>query len=123
MKTRIEIPLCIVIPAKDEPPLHVFLQSEEDGRGRLTLAHGHRAWTASWDDLDMDFLTFLRKSTHEYLAARLLPPNAPQKEVDRVVGLLSLFLSNMRNLPGLDKASAYVEALDMRIKKLKRSTS
>ena len=121
MKTRIEIPLCIVIPVKDEPPLHVFLQSEEDGKGRLTLAHGYRAWTAAWEDLDMDFLTFLRKSTHEYLAARLLPPSAPFKEVERVSGLLSLFLFNMRNLPGLDKASAYVEALDLRIKKL-RST-
>lgn len=123
MKTRIEVPLCIVIPTKEGSPLHVFVQSEDDGRGRLTLAHEYRAWTAAWDKLDLDFLTFLRRSTYEYLAGRLAPGSPPLRERERVEYLVLLFQDSLKSLPGLDKAAAYVEALDLRIKKLKRTDS
>lgn len=123
MKTRIEIPLCIVIPAKDEPPLHVFLQSEDDGRGRLTFAQGSRAWTASWSGLDLDFLTFLRRARHAYLARHLLPGTQPAPALEAMEDRVLLFQDSLKSLPGLDKAAAYVEALDLRIKKLKRTDS
>ena len=68
--------------ASDLDPITVFLQEEEKGHGRLTIACFSESWTYYWSGLgDRTLKLFLKEADVGYLVDKLSKPKDKAKEI------------------------------------------